>query len=215
MGWKEHSKRVWHFFWKEESVASWIANIIVAFLVIRFIVYPLLGVLLGTNFPIVAVVSESMEHGLHNNILCGREFKEFQESFEQYWKVCGAWYEEGGISQEEFKQFPFKNGFNKGDVIILWRAHRDNLEVGDILVFQGAKPQPIIHRIVKIIQQNGDYYYHTKGDHNNDSLRGPWGETEISEERVLGQGIVRIPYLGWIKILFVDAVQPLGIEIRR
>ena len=57
-----HRKRCWHFFWHSDSGWSWLANIVVAFVVIRVIGYPLLGVLLGTPFPIVAVVSESMEH---------------------------------------------------------------------------------------------------------------------------------------------------------
>ncbi|MBI2112593.1 transglycosylase SLT domain-containing protein, partial [Candidatus Woesearchaeota archaeon] len=151
---KYHSKRAWNFFWNDDSIGSWIANIIVAFVLIRFLLYPLLGVILGTGFPIVAVVSESMEHGLHEGVLCGQEFIEFPESFENYWKVCGQWYTEQGITPEEFQNFKFKNGFNKGDVIILWRANRDNIQLGDILVFQGSKPQPIIHRVVKVFEEN-------------------------------------------------------------
>ena len=111
--------------------------------------------------------------------------------------------------------FPFKNGFDKGDVVVLWRANSHNLEIGDILIFQGSKPQPIIHRIVKIWSKEGKYYYQTKGDHNSDTLTGTMGETKISEGRILGKGAVRIPYLGWLKILFVDAVRPLGINIIR
>src|SRR3989338_527057 len=212
---RRHGKRVWKFFWHEDSIGSWIANIIVAFLVIRFIVYPLLGIILGTGFPIVAVVSESMEHGLHQGVICGQQFDEFKESFDNYWQTCGAWHEEQGITKEKFLSFPLKSGFRKGDVIILWRANRNNLEVGDILVFQGNRPQPIIHRVVKISQENGDYFYQTKGDHNSNSIDGALGETHISEERMLGQGLVRIPYLGWVKILFVDALRPLGLDIQR
>ncbi len=212
---KRHSKHVWQFFWHEDSVWSWIANIITAFLVIRFVVYPLLGIVLGTGFPIVAVVSESMEQGLHQGILCGRQFDEFQESFDNYWQVCGKWYEDQSITKEQFRQFSFHNGFRKGDVIVLWRAHSDNLNVGNILVFQGHRPQPIIHRVVKAWQENEDYYYQTKGDHNSGSIDGASGETKIGEERILGKGLFRIPYLGWVKILFVDALRPLGIDIQR
>ena len=213
MDWKALSKKTWKFFWKDDSVWSWIANIIVAFLVIRFILYPVLGILLGTSFPIVAVVSESMEHGLHNDMLCGRQFTDFHESFDSYWQVCGEWYEQQGITAEQFQKFTFANGFNKGDVIILWRPN--NLAVGDVLVFQGGKPQPIIHRIVKVFEEDGKTYYQTKGDHNSDSDSRYIQETKISEERVYGKGILRIPYLGWLKILFVDAVRPLGINIQR
>lgn len=208
-------KRLWHFFWHEDSVASWIANLVVAFLLIRFIVYPILGIVLGTSFPIVAVVSESMQHNLHENQLCGNGYNEFHESFDNYWKICGSWYENRNITREEFLSFRLKHGFNKGDVIILWRASEKNLKVGDILVFWGSKPQPIIHRLVKIWQEDGETYYQTKGDHNPASSSGLISEKKISKDRVIGKGIIRIPYLGWLKILFVDAVRPLGINIQR
>ncbi|MBU0460456.1 MAG: signal peptidase I [Nanoarchaeota archaeon] len=207
-------KKAWQFFWKSDSPWSWLANVIIAFLVIYFIVYPVLGLLLGTSFPIVAVVSESMEHGLHNNVICGQQFDQFPESYDNYWDKCGEWYEERGISKEQFAQFPFRDGFRKGDVIILWRANQDNLELGDILVFQGNKPQPIIHRIIKVWEENGETFYQTKGDHNADSFE-PIMETKIEQERVYGQGVLKIPYLGWLKILFVEAVKPLGINIQR
>jgi signal peptidase I len=212
---EKHLKKLWKFIWSDESIWSWLANIGVAFLVIRFLLYPLLGIILGTPFPIVAVVSESMEHGLHNDVLCGREFHEFRESFDNYWQVCGEWYENKGITKEQFSHFPFSQGFSKGDIIILWRAHEKNLQVGDVLIFQGNKPQPIIHRIVALNGENGDRNYQTKGDHNSDSIEGDFGETTIGQERIYGQGLLKIPYLGWIKIVFVDLVRPLGINIQR
>ena len=205
----KHAKKVWKFFWHEDSIASWIANIVVAFLVIYFIVYPVLGAVLGTSFPIVAVISESMDHSNANEQLCGLRLDEFKDSFDNYWDVCGSWYETRGISKDQFKGFPFPKGFSKGDVIILWRP--TNIKVGDILIFQGSKPQPIIHRVVKI----DDGFYQTKGDHNSNSITGPDGETRISQDRIYGKGIIRLPYLGWVKILFVDAVRPLGINIVR
>jgi len=211
----KHWQRAWSFFWHDDSLASWLANIVIAFILIRFVVYPLLGLVLGTGYPIVAVVSESMEHKLYNGVICGQQYDELKESFDNYWRVCGAWYEAKGINAHQFKRFSFRNGFDKGDVIILWRANRNNLKVGDILIFQGGKPQPIIHRIVEINQEEGQYYYHTKGDHNSDSIQGLMGETSIGEERILGKGLIRVPYLGWLKILFVDAVKPLGISIQR
>ena len=210
-----HGKKIWHFLWNDTSLWSLLANIIVAFLLIRFIVYPLLGVSLGTSYPIVAVISESMEHGLHNGMICDHQLENFQESFDNYWDTCGAWYTEKNISKEQFSQFPFRDGFNTGDVIILWQAKKENLHIGDVLVFQGSKPQPIIHRIVRIWQEEGITYYQTKGDHNGDSIPGSSGEKRIDQSRLLGKGIVRIPYLGWVKIIFVDAVKPFGITIKK
>jgi len=216
---KKSWKKVWKFLWHSDSAASWIVNIIIAFLLIRFVVYPLLGLVLGTGFPVVAVVSESMEHGLYNDQLCGQDFAEFPESFDSYWNICGYWYEKINISKEEFEQYPLKNGFNRGDIIVLRGAHRDSLSVGDVLVFQGPKPQPIIHRVVKewevVNDETGEVgmYYQTKGDHNRDSFGGDLGELEIGEDRILGKGWLRIPYLGWIKIAFVDLLGLFGVNI--
>jgi hypothetical protein len=212
---KQHWKKTWNFFWNDDSIWSWLANIVVAFIVIRFIVYPLLGLLLGTSYPIVAVISESMDHGTSDDIICGQRIVDFPESFDNYWTVCGQWYESNGITKEEFRKFPFRDGFRKGDVILLWRANSENLEVGNVLIFQGSKVQPIIHRIVSTWNEDGSRFYQTKGDHNSGIISGTYGEEKIGQERVLGKGIIRIPYLGWLKILFVDAVKPLGINIVR
>ena len=207
-------KRFWRFLWKDDSVWSWILNLVIAFLLIKFIVYPLLGIVLGTSYPVVAVVSESMEHKLSNGVICGKNLESFEKSFDSYWQACGKWYEENGISEEEFKSFPFKYGFNKGDIIVLWRANRNNLKVGDVLVFSANKPQPIIHRIVEIYEEEGKQFYQTKGDHNEESSMGV-DELRIDEERVIGKGILRIPFLGWLKILFVDILSLFNIHINK
>ena len=65
--WKKNLKKFWHFIWEEDSLLSWIVNIIIAFILIKFIVYPGLGYLLATTHPVVAVVSESMEHNSNFN----------------------------------------------------------------------------------------------------------------------------------------------------
>lgn len=210
MGIKGTIKKTWNFLWHNDSPWSWLANIIIAFILIKFVIYPLLGILFGTSFPIVAVISESMEHSISNNHLCGNSSDDFKESFDNYWQNCGGWYESMDISSRQFRKFSFQNGFNKGDIVIVWGTKPKNLGPGDILIFQGSKPQPIIHRIIKKWQENGEYYFQTKGDHNKDSISGFLGETKISEKRVLGKGLLRIPYLGWIKIIFVQAVKPLG-----
>ncbi len=212
-GW---AKRLWHFLWHDDSAASWVANVVIAFLIIRFLFYPLLGLVLGTSFPVVAVMSESMEHGLHNGEICGQTFSSFPESFDSWWNICGYWYEDKGIEKSDFEKFPLKNGFNKGDIIVLWRANSANVEVGDVLVFWGDLPHPIIHRVVDswVTGEVGaeEVHYQTKGDHNRDSFGGFMGEEDITEDRVLGKGIIRIPYLGWIKILFVDFLSIFGFQ---
>ena len=81
--WRKILKRVWYFIWEEDSIWSWLVNIILAFVLIKYVVYPGLGFLLGTSHPIVAVVSGSMEHdgslmigGLYiSNIMNNLEFQ--------------------------------------------------------------------------------------------------------------------------------------------
>ena len=185
-------KKTWWFIWEDDSIWSWIVNIILAFVLIKFIVYPGLGFLLGTNYPIVAVVSSSMEH---------------DGSFDNWWNGQERWYLNQNISKEQFAKFNFKNGFNKGDIMILYGKKPANIEVGDVIVFKSQRPDPIIHRVVKKWKINGEYYFQTKGDHNADSIKSVGlDETNINQDMLLGNAVVRIPLLGYIKIWFAQLI---------
>ena len=199
---KKGLKKLWWFLWEDESIWSWLANIVLAFILIKFIVYPGLGLLFGTSFPVVAVVSGSMEHD-----------GSFQDWWDSETAVCSngycdqrEWYLENEISEEEFKQYSFKNGFNKGDIMVLFGVDPENIKMGDVIVFQTQyKSDPIIHRVVDIEQ---NYIFNTKGDHNPG--HGPI-DLDITEERIYGKAVLRIPLLGWIKIAFVSILQLVGI----
>jgi hypothetical protein len=186
--------KIWYFIWEDDSVWSWLANIALAFILIKFIVYPVLGFLLGTNYPIVAVVSGSMEH---------------DGSFDEWWSQHEDYYTEVGISKEEFWTFPFRNGFNTGDIMVLYGKKVQDIEIGDVLVYWGSRSDPIIHRIVDV---NEDGTFVTKGDHNADSNAD---ERSIAHYRMVGYeeynkgsvALFRIPFLGYLKIAFVSLVQ--------
>ena len=167
-------KKIWRFIWYDDSLLSWIVNILLAFLIVKFLVYPGLGLMLGTTHPVVAVVSGSMHHD--------GDF--------------GSWY---NFSKEEIKEWPFSNGFNRGDIMILKKAK--NIRIGDIIVFYGNSNNPIIHRVVFI----GDDYYQTKGDNNFDSF-SQLGEMNIKKEKIIGEAIGRVPLLGYVKILFSEVL---------
>ncbi|MBW2994790.1 signal peptidase I [Candidatus Woesearchaeota archaeon] len=209
-------KKAWHFIWEEDSLLSWIVNIILAFVIIKFLVYPGLGLLLGTNYPIVAVVSNSMEHRPDNGIVCGNNVMNYKNNLDNYWKICGSWYEDNNISKKEFSTWSFKNGFNKGDLMILIGRKAEKVDMGDVIVYRAKRPDiksdPIIHRVVDKWQEDSAYFFQTKGDNNpaviNDTVIG---EAEISEERVLGNAVVRIPLLGYVKIIFVEIIKLLKV----
>ncbi|MBI4159023.1 signal peptidase I [Candidatus Woesearchaeota archaeon] len=177
-------KKVWNFIWKDDSLLSWIVNVILAFLIVKFLLFPGLGLILGTSHPVVAVVSESMNH---------------QGNFNEWWERQGEWYESRGISKEEFRTWSMSNGFSKGDIIFL--KGKEIFEVGEIIVFTANSNNPIIHRI---IAKNGEVYQ-TKGDANSDSSES-LGERSITKERIIGKALFRIPYLGWIKVLASEIV---------
>ena len=191
--WKRTWKKVWHFIWEDNSIWSWIANIVLAFILIKFIVYPALGFLLQTSHPVVAVVSESMEHNA---------------GFDDWWSNADKWYIADGIKKGNFEGFPLKDGFNKGDIMVLKGKKPENIEIGDVIVFWSAKKDPIIHRVVRKWQQDKLYYFQTKGDNyktNPVSIKNAFlDETNISQDQVVGNAVLRIPLLGYIKIWFVE-----------
>jgi signal peptidase I len=190
-------KKAWHFIWEDDSWESWLVSVIIAYVLIRFIIYPGLGLVLGTNYPIVAVVSGSMEHDV---------------GFDEWWNIHQEAYLNYGITKEEFMEFGFRNGFNKGDIMILRGQDPSKIDVGETLVFYSAiKPEPIIHRIINIRETEDGYVYTTKGDHNGDIH--PF-EKNIPQTDIVGTAVLRVPFLGWIKIGFVCLLNMIpGIDI--
>ena len=82
------------------------------------------------------------------------------------------------------------------------------IKLGDVIVFQGNRPDPIIHRVIRKWDQENYYHLQTKGD-NNPTSHPEVKETDISEDRVVGTAVARIPFLGWIKIIFVNIINLL------
>lgn len=186
-------KKAWHFLWEDESAWSWLANIVVAFVLIKFVVYPGLGWMLGTSFPIVAVVSGSMEH---------------PGGFDDWWASHSALYEEHGITRADFKQYPFPNGFNKGDIMVLRGLKKENIKIGTVIVFRSSRlPEPVIHRLIAVGDSPGSPVT-TMGDFNRQIHSF---ERDIPAEAIIGEAFVKIPYLGYIKIWFVELLRFIGI----
>jgi signal peptidase I len=201
-------KKAWYFIWHDDSILSWLVNLVLAFVLIKFIIYPGIGLIFGTSYPIVAVVSSSMEH---------------QESFDKWWLEqaycgdygCGArclctqgdWYNARNISKREFEDFRFTNGFNRGDIMVLFGIQPKDVRVGDVIVYNANRPvptYPIIHRVVKIRSEE-KIYFETKGDNNINSINdGYLNEHAISETQLIGRAVFRIPYLGYVKIWFTE-----------
>src|SRR3989344_4063733 len=101
-------KRVWNFIWKEDSPLSWIINIILAFVIVKFLIFPGLGFILNTSHPVVAVVSCSMEH--RDPFIKGPcSFNHV--NLDEWWPYNNQWLVDNGFTKEEFKSWRFSNGF--------------------------------------------------------------------------------------------------------
>lgn len=166
-------------------------NIILAFVLIKYIIFPFMALVLGSEFPVVAVVSDSMEH---------------TDKFENWWNEQEELYKNFNITEEEFASFAFNGGLEKGDVIVL--ISPKNLNVGDIPVFLAKDGRPIIHRVVSLNPVQ------TKGDNNKGQIVTPvLNEKDVSKEQFIGKTWIRIPFIGYVKIGFAWLVSLFGLQV--
>ena len=185
----------WYILWKDESFKGWIISIIFIFVVIKFIFFPVMSLATGTKLPLAIVESCSMYH--KENLF---------SNYDSWWTRHDSKYSEIQLTKEQFKDFNFKNGFSKGDILFIIKAKPEKLETGDVIIFNGGKQNPIIHRVINIKEQNGEMVFSTMGDNNNGQLSV---EKEINSEQLIGKAIFRIsPWLGWGKLIFYEPLRP-------
>lgn len=173
-------QQIWRFL-QEDTWQSYIVSILLIIIGIKFVFFPLLAFVTQTPLPLVVVESCSMYHN---------------DDVDEWWNANEVWYTTHGISKEQFNSFPFRNGINKGDIIIVWG--RGTYEKGDVIIFNAAIKYPIIHRIVTISPLS------TKGDNGRTNPEQLDREKEIQEEAIMGKAVGRIPFLGWVKLIFFE-----------
>lgn len=179
--------KVWHFLAHEDSWLSFVVDAILVILIGKYLFLPGLGLLFGTDYPLVAVVSSSMDHHGKN--------------FEQWWFENGKWYYDKNITKEQFKEFYKPNGFLKGDAFVVKGVDSTKIKVGDVLIYNvEGRRDPIIHRVVTI---NEDGTIQTKGDANNAQI--PF-ELNVKKEQIAGKAVLWAPKIGWVKVLFIGFV---------
>ena len=187
----------------DEYTQGWFGNVIYLFLgfMIAYSFNFLLGYALKTDTPVVAVFSCSMAHNDYNNWfcgvpqheVCGKSMNDLDTlNFDDYWKLCGNWYEPQNISKGEFDSFPFKDGLEVGDMIVV--LNTDEISIGDIIIFDSdIRKFPIIHRVYSV--NSGGLL--TKGDNNA-------APDSFNKGKIHGKAILKIPLLGWVKIIFTE-----------
>lgn len=189
---KDFWEKFWFIVWKDNSFKGWIISILFLFVIIKFVFFPILNLITGTTLPLAIVESCSMYH--EGNMI---------SSFKNWWDRHEDKYEDLSIDKELFKDFSFRRGFNKGDILFIVGTKPEKLGVGDIIIFEASQANPIIHRIIDIKKENGEYVFSTIGDNNNGQLVF---EKEINEDKIVGRAVFRlVPYIGWVKLVFFEA----------
>ena len=187
---KKFWKKFWFLVWKDDSWRGWIFSVLFLFIFIKFIFFPVLSLLTGTALPLAIVESCSMHH---------------EGDFNEWWTKSENWYENKQISKEEFQEFPSKNGFEKGDIFFILGTKKEDLKIGDVIVFEAGRQNPIIHRVV------GLNPLQTKGDNWKTNSGQLGGEKNIKENQLIGKAIFKIaPYLGWGKLIFFEKLKPVS-----
>ena len=181
---KQKLKKFWKFVWHDDSLLSLAVSAVLIILFGKFILYPILGAIFGTSLPIVAVVSNSMEHNAE---------------FEEWWSTNSEYYENIGIEKSEFENYDLRDGFNKREVINLKGVDIEDVTRGEVIVFQSRGHEPIIHRVIELSGNS----IGTKGDNNPRQLIF---EEHIHEDEIIGKAIAKAALLGWVKVIFMEVL---------
>ena len=201
---KKGFKKFWFLLWEDNSIKGWLFSLIILFIFIKFIFFPFLNFTTGTTLPLAIVESCSMYHQ-------GNFFSNFDDWFGRHTtKYSGI-----NISKTDFQNFIFRNGFTKGDILFIVKADPEKLKIGDIIAFNaGTGGTPVIHRIVKITEENGQKIFSTMGDNNAKMLipsnnLGGVDETQITSQQLVGKAVFRVvPWFGWVKLIFYEGLKP-------
>jgi len=74
---KSVGRKIWNFLLDSNSIWIWLVDLVLIFLIVKFIVFPLFGLFLGASLPFVIIESNSMEH---------------EGSFDSWFELHGSWY---------------------------------------------------------------------------------------------------------------------------
>lgn len=79
------------------------------------------------------------------------------------------------------------NQFNTYDIIGISRYENQNdIELYDVVAFKNEEGTTIVHRIIEILDDNGEEVYITRGDSNNTSDNGVQYEDYLRFENIIG-----------------------------
>jgi len=142
--------------------------------ILYFVVSGVLVLALRTDTYWRAVISDSMKHE--------------DESWKEYFEARGY----------DPSQFPIQGGFERGDMLVTQGVDSvTEIAVGDVIVVDRGEPYPLVHRVVDIMNEDGEARLMTKGDHNNSP-----DTSLVRPEQIIGKVIFVIPELGHLSLWY-------------
>lgn len=118
------------------------------------------------------------------------------------------------ITEEEIKNWPFGEGINKGDVVIIFpvKDPLKDIKEGDVVLYMGVDGKPIMHRVIKIINTSNNICFVIMGD-NNPAPIYYQREDCMPPDRIIGKVVFRIPYLGMPKVLLTELISKIYLQM--
>lgn len=106
---------------------------------------------------------------------------------------------ENDINILGFRQYMVDTGsmepqYSVGDLIIIKETQKEKIQVGDVINYTSENGiDTITHRVVEILEKDGEIYYKTKGDNNNEE-----DSDLVNFNQVQGVLVFKISKLGTI-----------------
>lgn len=76
-----------------------------------------------------------------------------------------------------------------GDLVIIEKCTANDVKIKDIIEYQ-MDGYTVIHRIINIYQEKGEFFFITKGDNNESEDKLP-----VREDQLIGKALFKIPYI--------------------
>ena len=89
--------------------------------------------------------------------------------------------------------------FESGDVILIEDVDPETVEEGDVITYADGSGELTTHRVVDVVEEDGQLYFRTKGDANEDH-----DSDLVSAGAVEGRHAYTLPYLGHV-VLFASS----------
>lgn len=93
----------------------------------------------------------------------------------------------------------------QGDIVLTRNIEPADVKVGDIILYEMANRQRVLHRVMEIGKsESGARYFIFKGDNNGAEDGFP-----VTDEQIKSRYLLRVPKLGWLPIKFQSALMEL------